>query len=165
VNLPLLSVVTRMAAGGLLVLVAARILFGWNTLAILERLGVHFWRSIRPLVGRAASSSSSAGNLVLGFLWGWLPCGLVYSMLLFAAMSGNAVRGAGIMLAFGAGTLPAMLASSMLASRIAHALSRPATRQAIGALLLLFGIWLGWAGVVAGDHFGHSHFHQATASD
>jgi uncharacterized protein len=158
VNLPMLSVVSRVAAGGLLVLVAARILFGWNTLASVERLGARFWRSIRPLVGRAASSRSSAGNLVLGLLWGWLPCGLVYSMLLFAAMSGDAASGAGIMLAFGVGTLPAMLASSVLASRIAHALSRPGTRQAMGALLLLFGIWLGWAGVVAGDHLGHSHF-------
>jgi len=163
VNLPTLSVITRVAAGGLLVLVAARILFGWNTLAGIERLGAHFWRSLRPLIGRAAGSRSASGTLLLGLLWGWLPCGLVYSMLLFAAMSGDAVSGAGIMLAFGLGTLPAMLASSVLASRLARGLSRPGTRHALGALLLLFGIWLGWAAVAAGDHFGHSHLHQATA--
>jgi uncharacterized protein len=162
-NLPMLSVVTRLAAGGLLVLVAARMLFGWHTLAAIERLGAHFWRSIRPLAGRAASSSSSAGRLLLGLLWGWLPCGLVYSMLLFAAMSGDAVSGAGIMLTFGLGTLPAMLASSLLASRIALVLRRPATRRAVGALLLVFGIWLGCAAVLAGAHFGHAHFDQATA--
>jgi sulfite exporter TauE/SafE len=163
VNLPLLTVITRVAAGILLVLVAARILFGWNTLAGIERLGAHFWRSIRPLAGRAASSRSSAGSFLLGLLWGWLPCGLVYSMLLFAAMSGHAVSGAGIMLAFGLGTLPAMLASSVLSSHIARRLSQPGTRQAIGALLLVFGIWLGVAAVVAGDHADPGHVHQATA--
>ena len=46
----------------------------------------------------------------LGALWGWLPCGLVYSVLLTALASGSAPRGALIMLAFGLGTLPNLLA-------------------------------------------------------
>jgi hypothetical protein len=157
VDLPLLTVATRVAAGFLLVLVATRILFGWNTLVGLERLSAYFWRALRPLMGRAASSRSSAANLMLGLLWGWLPCGLVYSMLLFAALSGDALNGSAVMLAFGLGTLPAMLASSLLASRVAQALSWPGARRAVGALLLVFGVWLGWAAVASAPHLGHDH--------
>lgn len=47
---------------------------------------------------------------MLGMLWGWLPCGMVYSVLAGAAVSGDAVNGAAIMAAFGAGTLPLLLA-------------------------------------------------------
>lgn len=90
-NLPMLTAASRVAAGCLLVLIATRILFGWNTLAVVERVGARFWHSVRPLVGRAASSRSNAGSLLLGLLWGWLPCGLVYSMLLFAALSSDAL--------------------------------------------------------------------------
>lgn len=156
-DVPLFVAVARMGAALLLILVAARILLGWNTLGGIERLGARFWRTLQPLVRRAASTRSSARSLLLGFLWGWLPCGLVYSMLLFAALSGDALTGAAIMLAFGIGTLPAMLASSLFASRIASGLRRHATRQVVGALLLAFGVWLGWAAMPSARHLDHDH--------
>ncbi|HKS54821.1 MAG TPA: sulfite exporter TauE/SafE family protein [Steroidobacteraceae bacterium] len=163
-NLPLLAVIARLAAAVVLMLIAARILFGWNALAPLERLSARFWRAVRPLAGKAASSGSGAGNLLLGLFWGWLPCGLVYSMLLFAALSGNALNGAAVMLMFGLGTLPAMLAATVLASRIPHSLRWSGTRQAVGVLLLMFGIWLGWAALASAHHFDHgqaAHVHLA----
>jgi sulfite exporter TauE/SafE len=156
-NVPMLIVAVRVAAALLLVLVAARVLVGWNTLAPIERLGGRFWRLIQPLMHRAIGTRSEAGNLLLGFLWGWLPCGLVYSMLLFAALSGSSLRGAAIMVAFGIGTLPAMLATSILASRAPQLMRWQGTRRAIGALLLVFGAWLGWAALASPEHLGHVH--------
>ena len=46
--------------------------------------------------------------LPLGLLFGFLPCGFLYAMALTAAQSADSLRGAGIMLAFGVGTLPAL---------------------------------------------------------
>jgi uncharacterized protein len=156
-DFPMLILAVRSAAALLLILVALRILLGWNTLAAIERLGARFWRSIQPLVRQAASTRPHTRSLLLGLLWGWLPCGLVYSMLLFAALSGDALTGAAIMLAFGIGTLPAMLASSLFASRLAGVLRQHATRQLVGALLLAFGVWLGWAAIPSTRHVDHDH--------
>ncbi|HEX2493047.1 MAG TPA: sulfite exporter TauE/SafE family protein, partial [Steroidobacter sp.] len=95
----------RVASGVLLILLALRILIRWNALAVLERLGARFWSKLQPLAHQAATSSRCGQALLLGFLWGWLPCGLVYSMLMFAAMGAGALHGASVMAAFGAGTL------------------------------------------------------------
>jgi uncharacterized protein len=156
----MLMAVVRFAAALLIVLIAARILLGWNTLAAIERLGARFWRMIQPLVRRAAVTPSHARSLILGLLWGWLPCGLVYSMLLFAALNATPLHGAAIMVAFGIGTLPAMLASSLFASRLTAGLRRHGTRQMVGALLLVFGIWLGWAAMMSARHVHHGHVLQ-----
>lgn len=149
-----LSFALRVASGIFIVLVGSRLLLRWNPLAPLERWGARFWQRLRPLAQRAARGNDTASALWLGFLWGWLPCGLVYSMLLFAAMSGNVRTGAGIMLAFGLGTLPSMLAGSFLAAQLQRLLSSRWPRLASGAALVTFGVWIAVAGlqVHAGGH-------------
>jgi uncharacterized protein len=156
VDLPLLATIARLAAGSLLVLVAVRVLSGLNVLSWIERLGARFWKLLQPLAKQAVGSRSPARSLVLGLLWGWLPCGLVYSMLLFAALSGNAVRGAGVMLAFGAGTLPAMLIASVAAAHLSRAVAVRGGRQLSGAILLVFGLWLAWAALPFENHSHHA---------
>lgn len=156
-DVPMLIMAARLAAALLLILVAARILLGWNTLGGIERLGARFWRLIQPLVRQAAGTPPTARSLLLGLLWGWLPCGLVYSMLLLAASSGAALTGAATMAAFGLGTLPAMLASSLLASRVAARLRQRSTRRLVAAALLVFGIWLVGAALTSRQHIDHEH--------
>ena len=90
--------------------------------------------------------------LVLGALWGWLPCGLVYSMLLLGTLGGSAAHGALTMLAFGAGTLPAMLSSNLLASQLARITALKGLRFAAGSSMLVFGVWTAW---LALWHSGH----------
>jgi sulfite exporter TauE/SafE len=92
--------------------------------------------------------------LLLGLLWGWLPCGLVYSTLLFAALNGTAAGGAGIMLAFGLGTLPSMLTSTLLASKVQQWSQRPGLRLATGLLLIACGVGLA---ALALDFSGPAH--------
>jgi sulfite exporter TauE/SafE len=153
VNLPLLATTVRLAAGSLVILAAVRVLSGLNVLAWIERLGARFWKLVQPIVRHAVASSSPGRSLLIGLLWGWLPCGLVYSVLLLAALGGSTARGAGIMLAFGLGTMPAMLTSSALAARLSHWTQRQAARQLSGALLLLFGLWMAWSAMPS----GHQH--------
>lgn len=86
-------------------------------------------------------------SLTVGLLWGWLPCGLVCSMLMFAALSGDSLRGAGIMVAFGLGTMAAMLTSSVFAVRLGGWIRQRGTRQVGGVLLLLFGCWIAWSAI------------------
>lgn len=151
------GVVLRIAAGVLLVLLGLRILIRWNALASLEKLGARFWSKLQPLVHRAARSRGRGRALMLGFLWGWLPCGLVYSMLAFAAASGDALNGAMIMGAFGLGTLPSMLTSSLLASHIQRLLAQRWPRLISGALLVLFGAWMMATPIVHAGRAVHMH--------
>ncbi|AMN47636.1 hypothetical protein ACG33_11100 [Steroidobacter denitrificans] len=153
-DLTRLAVSLRIASGVLLILVAIRLLSARNLLAWLDGLGARFWRRLQPAAHRAARSSGLGSALALGLMWGWLPCGLVYSMLLFAALSGTALHGATIMAAFGAGTLPSMLGSTLLASRLQAWVSKRWPRVVSGTVLLIFGMWMALAAI---DHGGHGH--------
>ena len=156
VDLPMLATIARVAAGMLVILIAVRVLFGLNALPWIESLGARFWKLVQPLAKHAVGSRGPARNLLLGLLWGWLPCGLVYSVLLLAALGGDALRGAGVMLAFGAGTLPAMMIGSVAATHLTRAIAARGGRQLSGAILLLFGLWLAWAALPSRSHAHHA---------
>ena len=152
VNLPMLATGARIGAGTLLILAALKILFGWNLLSSIEYAGARYWRALQPLARRALTTSGATRSLIIGVLWGWLPCGLVYSMLAFAAMSADAMRGAGIMVAFGLGTVPAMLTGSAFAAQLGAWVRRRGARQLGGAVLLLFGFWMAWSAIPVPHH-------------
>ncbi len=109
----------------------------WRGLAYLERMGAHLWRRIEPLGRRLLPVATPARAWLLGLLWGWLPCGMVYTALAGALAQGSALNGALWMVAFGAGTLPMTLALGSGAQRIA---ARPSLRQAAGVLVMVLGI-------------------------
>ncbi|MBP8214615.1 MAG: sulfite exporter TauE/SafE family protein [Propionivibrio sp.] len=112
-----------------------------RALAFTERLGQHLWRRLQPLSKRFLPARTVAQAFPLGVLWGWLPCGLVYSALVTALTSGSAVRGAGLMLAFGAGTLPNLLLAGLLVTRLNEYAAKPVVRVTAGLLVLAFGGW------------------------
>lgn len=141
-DLARLGTALRVASGVLLMLIALRMLSPWNPLRWLETLGAKFWRRLQHFTLGTGKLTGHAHAVALGFLWGWLPCGLVYSMLLFAALSGDSASGGLILLAFGLGTLPSMLTSSVLASQMQRWLKNRGPRFASGALLLIFGAWM-----------------------
>jgi uncharacterized protein len=151
-----LVAVFRVAAGVLLLAIALRIAFAWNPFAWLERVGGRLWsRYLSRLAPANAASTPRSGivqAILFGVVWGWLPCGLVYSMLLFAAFAGSTAQGALVMLAFGAGTLPSMLSSSLLAAQLARLLKTPSVRWFAATALSVFGVW---TIVSALQHQGH----------
>lgn len=110
-------------------------------LAPVERAGQGLWRRIQPLTGRFLPVRGVAQALPLGLLWGWLPCGLVYSALTTALASGSAVRGGLLMLAFGFGTLPNLLLAGLLLSRFRRFVQARATRVVSGLLVLGYGLY------------------------
>ena len=81
----------------------------WRGLALLEKLGMKLWRHIQPLAQRLFPIDNPPQAFLLGLLWGWLPCGLVYSVVAWSLTAGSALDGAKLMLGFGLGTLPALL--------------------------------------------------------
>jgi len=112
-----------------------------RVLAFAEGLGQGFWSRIQPLTGRFLPARRISQALPLGMLWGWLPCGMVYSILTTALVSGSAGRGAGLMLAFGLGTLPNLLLAGLLLKRLRAATRMRSLRLASGMLVLGFGVF------------------------
>ena len=113
---------------------------GWfQTMAPLERLGGYFWRLVEPLGRRFMPVKSPLQALALGIFWGWLPCGLVYSTLALAAASGDAAKSASLMLAFGVGTLPMLLAMGGFAEKLQRFTRYKWTRIIAGIFLIVFG--------------------------
>jgi sulfite exporter TauE/SafE len=112
-----------------------------QALAFTERFGKRLWVHLQPLSKRYLPARTVAQAFPLGLLWGWLPCGLVYSALATALTSGSALHGAGLMLAFGLGTLPNLLLAGLLAVRLRAYAAMPAVRWAAGLLVLGFGVW------------------------
>ena len=167
IDLPSWSLWLRGITGLVLVLLGLQIAFGWRLLTFLERGGARLWRRLSPLAGRLLGKRSAINALGLGMLWGWLPCGLSYSMLLIAATTGTAVGGGAIMLAFGLGTLPSMIGASYAGGRIGGLPGGRRTRVIAGLLIALMGIWTAavpMRHIGSGGHDGHGsmqHEHHA----
>ncbi|HEX6018984.1 MAG TPA: sulfite exporter TauE/SafE family protein [Burkholderiaceae bacterium] len=111
-------------------------------------VGQRLWRRIAPLGKRLLPVTSVPRALAFGMVWGWMPCGFVYTVLTIAALQGNAADSAATMAAFGLGTLPSMLVAAFGARRIAGLGAHPAARRGAGmvllvsAMLTLVGPWL-----------------------
>ncbi|MEE4717602.1 sulfite exporter TauE/SafE family protein [Pseudomonas alliivorans] len=131
----------RVIAALLLIAMGLYLAGWWSGLTRIERLGRGIWRHLQPFATRLLPISSMPRALLLGALWGWLPCGLVYSTLLWAASQGNAIDSALLMLAFGLGTWPVLLATGLAAERTTALLRKRSVRAAGGVLVILFGLW------------------------
>jgi sulfite exporter TauE/SafE len=112
----------------------------WNALTKVEVLGAILWKRIEPLSRRFVPVRSIWHAIPFGFLWGWLPCGMVYTILIMALSAGSALEGALLMLAFGLGTLPNLLAMGVVATRLVRLTRKPIVRLAAGLLIIVMGI-------------------------
>ena len=135
------AMLLRVLAGLLLIAMGLYLAGWWSGLTRIEAIGRGLWRHIQPLTRRFMPVTSVPRALILGGLWGWLPCGLVYSTLLWASSQGNALDSAALMLTFGLGTLPVLLATGMAAERLTILLRKRGVRMAGGVLVMLFGLW------------------------
>jgi len=129
--------VLRWLAAAMLVYIGLSVM-GWApTLAGLDRVGTRLLGWIRTPFSRALSLASP---LLAGFLWGFLPCGMVYATLFYAMLSGTALNGALIMLGFGLGTLPAVTAAAFGLSGLLAAARTPRVRFAVGLTIVVLGV-------------------------
>lgn len=112
-----------------------------QTVLILENLGGTLWRRLQPLLGRLLPITSLPRALAAGALWGWLPCGLVYSVLVVALASGGAVQGGLYLLAFALGTLPNLMAMGWAAERLRFWTRARGFRLVAGLTVAALGVW------------------------
>lgn len=112
----------------------------WQGIAKIEAVGGKLWKYIQPLTKRFMPVTGIQQAIPLGFLWGWLPCGLVYTALIWTLSAGSALQGALIMLAFGLGTLPNLLAMGVIATHLAKWVRNPNIRLAAGLLVVGMGV-------------------------
>ena len=114
---------------------------GWfPKYAYIERIGLPVWRWLEPIGRRLLPVSTPFQALLYGLVWGWLPCGLVYSALLLTVTAGDAVQGGLYMLAFGLGTLPAILGVGIFTEKVVRFTRRPRIRQLAGLTLIALAL-------------------------
>jgi len=129
----------RLLVGLVMLVAAARLAFP-GRLRLLSRPGrlVEAW--LQPLRRIALSQQGPWRNLLLGMLWGWLPCGLSTTILVAAWFEASALHGAAVMFAFGLGTLPLMVGLGWSGAHFARTLARPAARGTAAALIAVAGL-------------------------
>jgi len=138
--LPQLQAAAYWLANAMLVALGLHLMNAWTGIAYLEKAGQVVWRRVRPQLAKIGPPDTPGSMFAAGALWGWLPCAMVYSVLVTSMLSGSAAAGALTMLAFGLGTLPMMLALGLAGARLRAWLRLPAVRIACGALVLAFGV-------------------------
>ena len=137
---PWLGISLRALAGVALVVVALRLLGVRALPRLLSQPGNRAWAWLRPLQRRLLPADTLPRRLGIGALWGWLPCGLSYSLLAVAWLQAHPRNSALTMLAFGLGTLPVMLPLTWSGQRMGLWLQRPRLRTAAAALILAAGL-------------------------
>lgn len=136
-----LAPLLRTVAGVLLILMGLSMAQWWQGIRYIERIGAPIWTRISPLTRRFLPVHHGWQAVALGSLWGWLPCGLVYSTLGWAALQPSVGSAAATMAFFGLGTLPSMLATGYAATWMRKLQGRKQIRQVTGILLVAFGLW------------------------
>jgi len=131
--------VLLLLAGLMMVALGLYLAGWWFGLEYVERLGSLLWKRVQPLSGRLTPALTPARMILMGVLWGWLPCGLVYSVLIWSISAGSMARGGLMMLAFGLGTLPLMLSISLSATHWFRHLQHPTVRRVAGVLVIAYG--------------------------
>jgi len=132
--------ILRILAAILVIAIGLNLMFNWNVTRFLEQSGAGLWRRLSPLLRHFLPVSTPGRALGAGFLWGALPCGLVYSAVAMAATSGTALRGSLVMLVFWLGTAPALLLAGTFAHKLGEWRSRHSLRRLAGAIMILIGI-------------------------
>jgi uncharacterized protein len=136
------QVVLQVFAGLFMVALGLYLAGWWQGLARVERAGGFVWRRLEPLGRRFMPVRGPGQALAVGLVWGWLPCGLVYSVLIWSISAGGVLQGAALMAAFGVGTLPNLMLMGVMAARLAGFLGRYQVRIVAGALVAGFGVWM-----------------------
>jgi len=158
---PNIMAATQILAGLLLLAMALFIGRWWLGLGAFERWFGRIWQYIQPLATQLLPVKSTFAALKIGALWGWMPCGMVYSTLSWAILAENPLQSAVLMLAFGVGTLPAMLAAGFFAQAVLNLFKLDWVRNLSVVMLIVFALWQLSNGIgrVYSDQSGHQHNH------
>ncbi|MDB5628148.1 MAG: hypothetical protein JWQ51_488 [Tardiphaga sp.] len=132
--------VLRVIAAGLIVWTGCSVA-GWGRgFSALDRMTM----VIAAKGSTTARLHRKAHPLVMGMLWGFAPCGMVYAAMLNAMMTGSAAQGAQFMAGFGLGTIPAVATAALgvtaMAGRGLRLPERATLRRVLGVSIVALGI-------------------------
>ncbi len=133
-------IIGKLLASGFMIALGLYLANWWRGLAVMEKVGLKLWRHIQPLGQRLFPITSPLQAFLLGTLWGWLPCGLVYATVAWSLTTANALDAALLMLGFGLGTLPAMLLVGSAFNYLRDWVRSPLIRTSAGILIIAFGL-------------------------
>jgi len=121
---------------------------GWfPRFAYIEKFGNIVWRRIEPYGRRLVPVETLPRAFVFGMVWGWLPCGLVYTALALAATTGDVFRSTFTMLAFGLGTMPAVMGVGIMTSWMVKLSNMKRFRELTGIVLILLALMATFPGL------------------
>jgi len=114
---------------------------GWfPRFAYIEKIGTHFWKKIEPFGRKLIPVKTHTQAYLFGMVWGWLPCGLVYTALAISATAGDVSKSALTMFAFGLGTLPAVIGMGIMTSILTKLSRTPRFKQVIGLFMIALAL-------------------------
>ena len=140
-DIQLIQLLLQFFAGLFMLFMGLYISGWWMGLSKLEKMGGIVWQKIQPMAKKILPVKTPSHAFFLGLLWGWLPCGLVYSVLVWSISAGDFQQGALLMLSFGLGTLPNLLAMGVFANQLKQFVQKQAVRNFAGGLVMLFALW------------------------
>ena len=133
-------------------------LAGWfPAFSHIERIGKPVWKKLEPISQKLIPVKSPWHAYLFGTVWGWLPCGLVYTALIWSVTAGSAKDGALLMLAFGAGTLPAMMLAGILTGWFTSLIRSPYVRTSAGIIIILVALGTGYLAILHSNHDVENH--------
>ena len=136
-------------AAGFMLALGLYIAGWWKGLASIERWGGKvIWKRLEPLGRRFMPVTSYRQAFSLGLVWGWLPCGLVYSVIIWTISTQSPLEGGLLMLSFGLGTLPNLLLMGVFASTLNQFIQQPWVRQVAGISIMAFAVVMFYRGYV-----------------
>lgn len=137
----LLAKVLRHLSGVLLILIGLYIAGADRFLKVVEKRFAFIWKGLQPAVKKVLGMQRLHHAYALGFLWGFLPCGIIYSTLLWASTTTQGASASLVMLLFGLGTVPSFLVLGFFGEQLMTMLRRKQLRNLIGGLFVVFGLW------------------------
>jgi sulfite exporter TauE/SafE len=149
--------VGRVVGGVFMVLFGFYLAGWWRALLALEQAGAHLWKHIEPLGRRFIPVHGSGQAFLLGLVWGWLPCGMVYAVLALALAGGSVLHGGLVMLVFGLGTLPLMVGMGFAMGTLTRVLQGRMLRTLAGGAVMSFGLYTLFLAPPMHDHHEHTH--------
>ena len=138
---PFIQLLLRIIAAVMLISMGLYLSGIWRGLTRLEAIGSILWLRIQPVANKLLPVRNIRSAFALGCLWGWLPCGLVYSTLIWSASVGDPINSAILMVLFGLGTIPSVLLTGLLSKQLNELIQARITRNIAAIMMIIFGLW------------------------
>ncbi|CAA0124634.1 Uncharacterised protein [BD1-7 clade bacterium] len=137
----LVGITLRHVAAFMMIMIGFYIAGAGRFIKFIEKRFSFIWSSLQPLVQRYIGMKKIHHAYLLGFLWGFLPCGVIYSTLIWASSSADGLNASVLMFVFGLGTLPGFLALGVIQQPLMKLMRSKHAKWLVGLAFILFGFW------------------------